>query len=61
MQDQKEAEIEVTDEMAEVGGEIVSGYDGKFVTAREVATQSYRAMELVRRRCAASGDRPEGA
>lgn len=40
--------IEVTREMALAGEEIVGEYDGKFVTAFEIATRTYQAMEAVR-------------
>ena len=45
----QEEEIEVTREMALAGEEIVGEYDGKFVTAYELAIRSYRAMEEKRR------------
>jgi hypothetical protein len=41
--------IEVTPTMARAGEEWVGEYDGKFVTATEIAIRTYRAMELVRR------------
>ncbi len=49
MSEASDQEIEITPEMAAAGAEEVMDYDGKTVTAREVAIRTYRAMERQRR------------
>lgn len=50
MQEKKDYEIYVSHEMALIGAEIVTEYDAKFITSRDVAIRVYRAMECARLR-----------